>query len=110
MYQGSVEQGQMFFDPHIGEVEAIADPGGALYDAFDVRRGGLRAMFGLRAWRRGLRAVTKGHFVNRKVGDPWTLPTILAVRDRRIIWEHRGAHAGDHPDVGAIPDLLEVGT
>ena len=97
----------MFFDDHIGDVEAIADPHGALYAAFAVRRGGVREMFGLRAWMRGLRAVSKGHFVNRKIGDPWTLPTVLALRHGEIVWEHRGTHAGDHPDVGAIPSLFE---
>ena len=110
VYQGSADQGPMFFDEHIGDVEAIADPDGALYAALDVRRGGVREMFGFRAWMRGLRAVTKGHFVNRKIGDPWTLPTIVALRDRQIVWEHRGTYAGDHPEVGAIPGLVEAGS
>ena len=108
VYQGSVDQGPMFFDEYLDEVEAIADPDGALYRTFDVRRGGVREMFGLRAWIRGLGAVAKGHFVNRKIGDPWTLPTILAVHRRQIVWEHRGTHPGDHPDVKAIPSLLEA--
>lgn len=43
------------------------------------------------------------------LGDPWTLPTILAVHHREIVRDHRGTHPGDHPEVGAIPSLLEAG-
>jgi hypothetical protein len=105
-YQGTIEQGPMFFDRLFPEARAIADPDGTLYAAFGVERGGLREMFGADAWRCGLRAVRQGHFVNRKIGDPWTLPTILAVRHSAVVWEHRGEHAGDHPDVAAIPRLI----
>lgn len=106
VYQGTVEQGPMFFDRLVSEVEAIADPDGELFGLFGVKRGGVQAMFGLRSWRRGLQAVAKGHFINRKIGDGWTLPTIVAVRDGVIVWEHRGEHAGDHPNVALIPKLL----
>ncbi|MEM7288672.1 MAG: AhpC/TSA family protein [Actinomycetota bacterium] len=106
VYQGTADQGPMFFDGRADDVEAIADPDATLHASFAVRRGGLREMFGLRAWRRGLTAVRRGHFINRKIGDPWTLPTVIAVADGRIVWQHRGRHAGDHPDVSAIPQLL----
>jgi len=106
VYQGTVEQGPLFFDRLFPGAVAVADPEGALYRAFGVERGGLREMFGLDAWRCGLRATRQGHRIGRKVGDPWTLPTLFAVRNRHIIWEHRGEHAGDHPPVADIPRLL----
>lgn len=59
-------------------------------------------MFGARSWLAGLRAVRRGHFINRKIGDPWTLPTVFAIKGEEIIWEFRGSHAGDHPDVNAL--------
>jgi hypothetical protein len=68
----------------------------------------MRAMFGADAWRCGLRAVRQGHGIHRKVGDPWTLPTIFAVRNGSIVWEHRGEHAGDHPPVAQIPQMLDT--
>jgi hypothetical protein len=107
VYQGTVEQGPMWFDRLFPGARAIADPDGDLYRAFGVARGGMREMFGAASWACGLRAVRQGHFVNRKIGDPWTLPTIVAVRDRSIVWEFRGEHAGDHPDVTTIPEQLE---
>jgi hypothetical protein len=108
VHQGRVDQGPLFFDRLFPGAVAIADPHGSLYDAFDVERGGVAAMFGPDAWRCGLRALRQGHLINRPIGDPWTLPTIVAVRDRIVLWEHRGVHAGDHPDVAAIPRLVEA--
>jgi len=108
VYQGTAEQGSMFFDRLDGGATAIADPDGDLYNAFDVERGGWREMFGLRSWAAGLRAAAKGHLINRKIGDAWTMPTIFAVRHERIIGEFRGRHAGDHPDIEQlITDLGE---
>jgi hypothetical protein len=102
VHQGSTEQGQQYFGEFDTLVRAIADPTGELYSAFRIERGGMREMFGLRAWRRGIAAFFKGHFIGRKVGDAWTLPTLFLIDDGHIVWEHRGAHAGDHPDVDAI--------
>ncbi|MEL6892194.1 MAG: hypothetical protein AAFP84_11395 [Actinomycetota bacterium] len=106
VYQGTAEQGPMYFDRYDADAVAIADPDGELYEAFAIDRGGLREMFGLGAWKAGVRATLKGHLINRKIGDAWTLPTVIAVRDGRIVAEFVGRHAGDHPDVAAIPTEL----
>ena len=102
MYQGTVEQGPMFFESLDPDATAIADPDGDLFRAFSVERGGWREMFGLRSWRAGVRATLKGHTINRKIGDAWTLPSVFALRGDRIIGEFRGRHAGDLPDVAAL--------
>ena len=107
VHQGSEAQGAEYFSVFGDAVRAIADPEGRLYASFGVERGGMRAMFGLSAWRRGIEAFLNGHFIGRKVGDPWTLPTVLAVHGDEILWEHRGRHAGDHPDVYSIPFLVD---
>lgn len=96
----------MFFDSLYPGAIAIADPDGELYRAFAVERGGWREMFGLQAWRTGVRAFFEGHFINRKIGDPWTLPTLIGIRNNRIVWEFRGTHAGDHPDIATLRDEL----
>lgn len=96
----------MFFDRSRADVRGIADPDMTLHEAFSVARGGLREMFGIRSWIAGLRAVTQGHFIGRKLGDPWTLPTIVAIRDHTVIWEYSGDHAGDHPDLDVIAQTL----
>lgn len=110
MYQGSAEQGPMFFDGLDPDATAIADPDGELYRAFEVERGGWREMFGLRSWLAGLRATRKGHLINRKIGDAWTLPTVLVVRNEHVLAAFRGGHAGDHPDVEQLLATVEAMT
>ncbi len=100
----------MFFDRLDRDAVAVADPDADLYRSAGVERGGWRAMFGLRSWVAGVRATLRGHRIGRKIGDPLTLPLVLGVVDRTIIWEHRGTHAGDHPDVDAIPAALAAAT
>lgn len=108
VYQGTAEQGPMFFDRLDPDAIAIADPDGDLAQMFGIRRGGWREMFGLRSWVAGVRATAKGHLINRKIGDAWTMPTIFAVHGERILGEFRGSHAGDHPDIDQlIADLEE---
>lgn len=102
VYQGTEAQAPRFFSELDPEAVAIADPDAELYRAFGVERGGWRAMFGVRSWLAGIRATLGGHRIGRKIGDPWTLPLVVAVSDGRITWEHRGTFAGDHPDVDAI--------
>lgn len=102
VYQGTVADGPKFFDALDPDARAIADPSGELYAAFAVGRGGWREMFGVRAWRAGIVATLKGHRIDRKIGDPWTLPTMFAIDGDRVIWEFRGQHAGDHPHVASI--------
>lgn len=103
VYQGTEAQAPMFFDRLDPNAVAIADPDADLYRSFGVERGGWRAMFGVRSWLAGIGATLGGHRIGRKIGDPWTLPLVVAVENRRVIWEHRGTFAGDHPDVDDIP-------
>jgi len=102
VYQGTAEQGPMFFDSLDRGAVAIADPDGELSTEFAIGRGGWREMFGLRSWTAGFRALRNGHLINRRIGDAWTLPTVLAVSDGYIVGEFRGRHAGHHPDVARL--------
>lgn len=107
VYQGDPADGPAWFGPLHPGARAIADAPKRFFDAFGVERGGVREMFGPRSVACGLRAVRKGHVIGRKVGDPWTLPLVVGVRDRQVVWEYRGRYAGDGPDPAAIPALLE---
>lgn len=81
---------------------AVCDVDAALFRAFGVERGGVREMFGAPVVACGVRAAAKGHVVGRPVGDVRTLPTLVLVRDGRVVAEHRGRHAGDHPDLARL--------
>lgn len=108
IHQGLLADHATWFPVDDPNVVAIEDPEAELYRAFAVRRGGMREMFGLRAWRRGLAAFSRGHVIGRKIGDGWTLPTIVVIEARHVIWRHDGEHAGDHPDVATIPRAMRA--
>ncbi len=108
--EGTVETVDDFFAGRDPEARVIADVDGSLRAALGVRRGGWRAMFGLGSWRAGIRTFLRGNLIGRREGaDGWTLPLFLLVEDGEITWRHEGRHAGDHPDLSAIPRLLAHG-
>jgi hypothetical protein len=87
----------------LGTAVGIADPDQVLHRAFDVPRGGWREMFGLQSWLAGARATLRGKTIGRKVGDGWTLPVWTVIDGDRVQWRWNGTHAGDRPDIAAIP-------
>lgn len=108
VHQGLLADDTTWFPIDDPDVVAIEDPDAELYEAFEIQRGGVREMFGLRAWVRGIVSFLKGNRIGRKVGDGWTLPTIIGIHDRHIVWRHDGEHAGDHPEVASIPRAMGV--
>lgn len=106
LHQASVEAGNLFFARRAPGSRAVADPDGVLFDAFGLRRGRARELFGPAVWLRGLRAMIKGHFVGRPKGDALRMPGAYLVSGSRILWRHRARHAGDLPDLAAIPRAL----
>lgn len=109
VYQGSVDEGHDFFKRLWTEARAVSDYPKYYYDAFGVARGGLREMFGTDVWACAAKTVlTKGHFIGKKHGDPWTMPTSFLVDGETILWQYEGEHAGDHPAWSQIPELAGI--
>lgn len=114
VHMGTREQGDAFFGSYWPGVTAVSDPTRRLYEALGLQRGGLPQMFGPRAWTCGIRAVSKGHFVGKPVGDPWQMPGVFLLDgtvagDVPILWQHTFRHAGDHPnfaDLATHPALV----
>jgi hypothetical protein len=99
---GEADEGTVFLGQAWPGARGVADPAKRLYEAFDVGRGGIAEMFGPKAFVCGVRAARKGNFIGRKHGDPWTLPVFVLADGDHVLWRHDGAHAGDHPEWGAI--------
>jgi hypothetical protein len=101
---GNETEAREFFDAHWPGARAVCDPEKRVYEAFGLTQGTPMQMFGPRAWACGLRAVSKGHFIGMKVvGDPWLMPGAFLIQDRKIVWTHEFASAGDRPDWKSLP-------
>ncbi len=105
-HQGTVADGRSFFDQMWPEARAVSDTSKKFYDAFGLKRGGLREMFGPQVLAKGLTSTLKGNNVGKPVGDPWLMPGVFLVHGEQIVWQHRYDHAGDHPDFSRIPHRL----
>jgi hypothetical protein len=107
-FQGTVEEGQTFFGQHWPQARAVADAPKTFYTAMGLRRATFGQMFGIQVWTCRLRAMSKGNFIGKAVGDPWIMPGVFLVQGSDVLWCHRFRHQGDHPDWATIPDMIPV--
>jgi peroxiredoxin len=89
-----------FFDSMgLGDTPHIADSERALYRAFDLRRGRLGSLFGVRVWIRGFRAgLIDRHGVGKLEGDGFQMPGAFLVHRGHIVTAFRHESASDRPD------------
>jgi hypothetical protein len=106
VYQGTPQEGEAFFADLWPDARAIADPEQQLYHLFGLARGSASQMFGARVWACGVRAALKGHFIGKPVGDPWMMPGVFVVQGEQVLWQHDFAHAGDHPNIPKLVDIV----
>jgi hypothetical protein len=107
-YQGTVEEGQVFFGQHWPQARAVSDAPKVFYTAMGLRRATFNQMFGIQVWTCRMRAMSKGNFIGKAVGDPWIMPGVFLVQGPEVIWSHQFKHQGDHPDWSKIPDRVPV--
>lgn len=83
----------------VAGVGHISDPSKALYRAFDLRRGTLGQLFGIRMWLRGFSAgILNKHGVGGLAGDGFQMPGAFIVSKGDIVRAFRHATAADRPD------------
>ena len=94
------EVADRFFEKYgVGDVHRISDPSQSLYKAFELRRGSLGELFGLKVWWRGFLATVFGlHMVGKLVGDGFQMPGVFLLRNGRIERAFRHKTAADRPD------------
>jgi hypothetical protein len=107
-YQGTVEDGQAFFDRLWPEARAVSDKAVFFYKRFQIERGGLREVLNPEVLACGVRAAGKGNTGGMPIGDPWIMPGLFLVRGERILWQHDFKHIGDHPDWAKLPLSVEA--
>jgi hypothetical protein len=96
-HQGSVAEGDTFFEAYDPPAIAVSDPKAKLYAEFGLGKANLRQLFAPEVWACGIRATLKGHGIGRPVGDPLMMPGYFVVQGDQILMEYRPRHVGDHP-------------
>ncbi|CAE7200853.1 unnamed protein product [Symbiodinium necroappetens] len=82
----------------LGDVLFVCDPDRELYRAFELRRGTLGQLFGVRVVWRAVLATLRGHGIGKLAGDGFQMPGAFLVRDGEIVRAYRHETAGDRPD------------
>lgn len=84
-------------------VEFISDPGKKFYNAFGLKRGSLKQLFGPRVWLRGFQAgVLKGHGVGALEGDGLQMGGIFLMQKGQLKKLHDPCDAADVGDWSQI--------
>lgn len=83
----------------LGDVAIIADEQQRLYSAFELARGSLSQLFGIRMFLRGIEAgLLKRHGVGMLAGDGFQMPGAFLIHKGRIVRAYRHEDAADKPD------------
>jgi peroxiredoxin len=101
---GTPEQAADFIDDYAVTTPVYTDPSLGIHRAVGARRGG----GGLRLIRNALRALSKGHFQTRVLGDPRQHGGVFVVTQQgEVAYSYLSEVAGDHPDPQAVVRVLE---
>jgi len=106
IHQGTVEEGNTFFKKFWEEAPAISDPSKTFYSEFGVERGSFSELLSPSVVACSFRAMGKGNFVGKPIGDPLVMPGMFYVEGNSIVWTHNFKHIGDHPDYETLPKSL----
>lgn len=101
--QGDLEETKEFFEAYWPEARVVADPERGLYASMGLKRGTFGEIAGLRVWTCAIRAMSKGHFIGKPVGDPYLMPGAFLVQGDQMLWNYPYKHQGDRPDWGKVP-------
>ncbi len=104
-FQGSPMEGRAFLRRQWPTVRAVSDPELRFYEAFGVRRGKLRELFGPGVWSARRRAMEKGHQNGERSGDLWRMPGAFLVERDAVVWAHEYKHVGDMPDFTGVSQV-----
>ena len=84
-------------------VERICDPDRKLYQAFGLKRGRLRQLFGPKVlWRALPEGVLSRHGIGRLTADGFQMPGLFLIDESGIVRRFRHRTAADRPDYAGI--------
>ena len=104
VHMGSEEQAQKFFSKFALNGEArVSDTQRKLYEAFSLRRGTFRQLFGLKVWKREFRdRIMLTYGIGKVIGDSFQLPGVFLVHHCEILKAFRHESVADEVDYAAM--------
>ncbi len=77
----------------------ISDENKLVYENYGLSKTGFRAMFGVKNWWRALVAgIFKGHLIGKPAGDPWQMPGVFFLQERKVLNKFTYKFVSDRPD------------
>lgn len=108
MVTADLQDTREFFQKRWLEARAVSDEKAEIYQFFELKRGTMQQMFGLRSFVRAAKALFKGHFIGAPEGDPWQLGGFFVVDSQlNVLWSHPSTHAGDHADLDEVATAMQ---
>jgi peroxiredoxin len=105
--QGDPQQAQSLCDRFHAPFPCLADPQRESYRAFGLKRGSWWEVVGPATFPRGLQAASKGHFIERPIGDVMQLPgTFIIDRQGIVRYASYARHSADHPQTSELVEAL----
>lgn len=93
------EAAEMFGGYGLDDVARISDPERKLYEAFELKRGGVSQVMGPRVWWQGFKTtILKGHLPGAPGGDVFQLPGAFLVKEGELLRAFRPDTSAEHPD------------
>jgi hypothetical protein len=101
VHMGSSDEGAQFLANYsLHDLPQISDPLCELYQAFGLRRGTWRQLFGLRVWLRGfIVAILQGYGVGAMRGDGFQLSGVFVLEEGQVLNSYRSQLASDLPNL-----------
>lgn len=98
-----IEEGQAYLEKMWPGAPIVSDPKRRFYKAFGVVRGTFWQLAQPKVWIAAIRALRAGYRQGKSTADTAQMPGMFLVANGRVAWSHEYSHAGDRPDLAAIP-------
>ena len=98
VHMGHTEPTELLEKYEMTDLHCFRDPVCALYDAFGLKMGGFRQLFGVKVWWRGLQAMFAGHGIGALDGNGFRMPGTFLIRTGTILRAYRHLSAADRPN------------
>jgi hypothetical protein len=101
VHQGTIEQGNEFFQKFWKNQIHISNTDLSLFYFFKIRVGKIKDTLGIRTFVKGIISLFKNGFKiwqTKQIGDKYILSGTFLFQKGKLVWAHRARYAGDEPN------------